>query len=279
MRIANVSGRACVVLDGPDGWSGVDIATTSGGRFGPGPSAVLAQWPAFVQWTRTASFANGVTIDRAALGPVSPNPAQVFAVGLNYRAHIAETGRETPKAPAIFTKFPTCLTGPYADVHAQNTMDWEVELVVVIGTEARNIVASDAWSVVAGVTVGQDYSERTVQNASGGHFSMGKSYPGFGPTGPWLVTLDELANPDDLALSTIVNGVEMQSSRTSMMIYSVPALIEHLSAITPLLPGDIIFTGTPEGVGARRTPPHFLAAGDVVESTIESVGTIRNRIV
>jgi 2-keto-4-pentenoate hydratase/2-oxohepta-3-ene-1,7-dioic acid hydratase in catechol pathway len=158
-------------------------------------------------------------------------------------------------------------------------VDWEVELVAVIGVRAHRVAEDAAWPHVAGLTVGQDLSERVVQWGAGGQFSLGKSFPGFGPMGPWLVTADELADPDDLALECAVNGEVMQKSRTSDMVFGVARLIAELSAILPLLPGDVIFTGTPAGIGATRKPPRFLQPGDVLTSTIEGIGTLRNRCV
>lgn len=277
MKLANVNGRAAIVADG----SAIDIATASGGRFGPEPSDVYGKWAEFRTWasTNTGTGAQTPFADSDLAAP-SPTPAQVFAIGLNYRAHAAEGGRPVPKAPATFTKFPTCLGRPFDPVKNQpGRHDWEAELVVVIGQRAEHVGAADAWSYVAGLTCGQDYSERDTQNASGGHFSLGKSFPNFGPTGPWLVTPDEFADPNDLAISCEVSGEMMQSSRTSNMVFSIAVLIEHISSICPLLPGDIIFTGTPEGVGFARTPPRLLSAGDVVVTTIEGIGTIRQSIV
>jgi 2-keto-4-pentenoate hydratase/2-oxohepta-3-ene-1,7-dioic acid hydratase in catechol pathway len=156
-----------------------------------------------------------------------------------------------------------------------DSVDWEVELVVVIGASAHRVGAGDAWSVVAGLTAGQDLSDRQVQlRPPMPQFSLGKSFPGFGPTGPWLVTTDELDDPDDLALSCSIDGEVMQSSRTSDLIFSVPRLIDALSHITPLLPGDLIFTGTPSGVGVARKPQRFLTAGSVLETRIEGIGTM-----
>ena len=176
------------------------------------------------------------------------------------------------------------LGAPFASVkNVAGEHDYEAELVIVIGREASNLSAADAWSCVAGVTVGQDYSERITQRASGSHFSLGKSFPGFGPTGPWLVTVDELdavAKRDDLAISCDVSGDLRQSSRTSNMVFPVATLIEYLSSIVTLLPGDLIFTGTPEGIGyARKPEPGLLSPGDVVTTTIEGIGTIRQIIV
>jgi 2-keto-4-pentenoate hydratase/2-oxohepta-3-ene-1,7-dioic acid hydratase in catechol pathway len=204
----------------------------------------------------------------------------VFAIGLNYRAHAEESGMDIPTVPATFTKFPASITGPFADVEIPApTTDWEVELVAVIGIEADRVAEADAWSHIAGVTVGQDISERTLQFAAAGQFSLGKSYRGFSPIGPWIVTPNELADPDDLELGCSVDGATMQSSRTSDLIFNVPQLVAELSAVLPLWPGDIIFTGTPAGVGVTRRPARFLQPGEVLESWIEGIGTIRNRMI
>jgi 2-keto-4-pentenoate hydratase/2-oxohepta-3-ene-1,7-dioic acid hydratase in catechol pathway len=185
-----------------------------------------------------------------------------------------------PSVPATFTKFPASLAGPFDDVEiVGGTVDWEVELVAVIGTRADRVDEAGAWSHVAGLTVGQDISDRTLQFAAGSQFSLGKSRRGYGPMGPWLVTVDEVPDPDDLALGCSVDGEKVQDARTSDLIFGVPRLIAELSAVLPLLPGDVIFTGTPSGVGATRQPPRFLAPGQVLESWIEGIGTIRNRCV
>ncbi len=276
MKLANLKGRAALIFDA----TALDVAEASGGTFGPGIASVYENWDAFSSWTSTVDRAEATPFALTDLGPISPHAKQVFAVGLNYRAHAAEGGREVPKAPAVFTKYQSCLGAPFASVSSvPGRHDWEAELVVVIGRQAKHVAAEDAWNHVAGVTCGQDYSERDTQNASGGHFSLGKSFPGFGPTGPWLVTPDELANPDDLAISCEVSGEVMQSSRTSNMVFPVAILVEHLSSIVTLFPGDIIFTGTPEGVGFARKPPRLLVAGDVVVTTIERIGSIQQSIV
>lgn len=183
-----------------------------------------------------------------------------------------------PEVPAVFTKFPACLAGPFDDIEVVgDTTDWEVELVAVIGRRAERVASNDAWGHVAGLTIGQDVSDRTLQFAAAGQFSLGKSRRGYGPMGPWVVTPDELDNPDDLALGCSVDGEKMQDSRTSELIFAVPRLVAELSAVLALLPGDVIFTGTPSGVGIVRQPPRFLRAGQVLESWIEGIGTIRNR--
>jgi 2,4-diketo-3-deoxy-L-fuconate hydrolase len=204
----------------------------------------------------------------------------VFAIGLNYRSHAEESGMEVPGVPATFTKFPASLAGPHDDIElGGGAVDWEVELVVVLGTRADHVDEADAWPHVAGLTVGQDISDRVLQFAAGGQFSLGKSRRGYGPMGPWLVTADEVPDPDDLALGCAVDGETVQDARTSDLIFGVPRLIAELSGVLSLLPGDVIFTGTPAGVGAGRQPPRFLQPGEVVESWIEGIGTIRNRCV
>jgi 2-keto-4-pentenoate hydratase/2-oxohepta-3-ene-1,7-dioic acid hydratase in catechol pathway len=273
MRLANLRSRAVLV----SGDGAVDIERESEGRFGPGLPEIYERWAEFRAWAKGRTPAATSPFDMGDLGPPSPAPRQIFAIGLNYGGHAAESNVAVPEAPPTFTKFVTSLAGPYAPLKLpSDKVDWEVELVVVIGSGGQHIPAEKAWDYVAGVTVGQDFSERAVQ-AMGPmpQFSMGKSYPGFSPTGPWLVTTDEIDDLDNLKIECSVNDVSMQSSRTSEMIFSVPQLIEWLSAITPLLPGDIIFSGTPAGVGGARKPPIYLSKGDIVSSTIEGVGNIK----
>ena len=276
MRVATVEGRAVVLV----GDGVVDVATASAGSLPADPQLL------YEHWDEVRALAERATEPDAALDPHSlqapvPRPRQVFAIGMNYAAHAAEAGVEAPTFPPTFTKFPTCLTGPDATVELPSEfVDWEVELVVVMGRLAYEVAAGSGWAYVAGLTVGQDLSERIVQTRPPApQFSLGKSFPGFGPIGPWVVTPDELDDPDDLALGCSVNGEEVQKSRTSDLIFGVDALIHHLSSITPLLPGDLIFTGTPAGVGGTRTPPRFLAPGDELVSTIEGIGTIHTHLV
>lgn len=276
MRFANLDGRAVIVTDE----GAVDIHKASDGRFGPSPADCYHEWEALLAWAATCDAAAS-PFDHAQLGAPSPHPRQSIGIGLNYAKHAAEGGIPVPEFPTTFTKFPTSIAGPNDAVELPSaSVDWEVELVVVIGRRAHKVGRADAWSHVAGLTIGQDISERKVQmRPPVPQFNLGKSFPGFGPTGPWLVTPDELANPDDLALGCTVNGEQMQDSRTSDLIFSVPVLIEELSGIIPLLPGDVIFTGTPEGVGMARKPPRFLAPGDVIVSTIEGIGSMTTRLV
>jgi 2,4-didehydro-3-deoxy-L-rhamnonate hydrolase len=278
VRVGNLAGRLVIVT----GAGAIDVESASGGRFGPEPQAVYDQWAEFAGWAASVDDATAQPYEPTRLGAPAPAPRQSFGIGLNYRDHVAESGLTLPDQPSVFTKFPSCITGPHSDVVLPpgGHTDWEVELVVVIGTAARHVAAAAAWGHVAGLTVGQDISERISQLAgSPAQFSLGKSFPGFGPTGPWLVTVDEFANPDDLELGCSVNGDQMQKARTSYLIISVPQLIAKLSAVVTLLPGDIIFTGTPAGVGMGRDPQRWLVPGDEVVSYVEGIGELRQRFV
>jgi 2-keto-4-pentenoate hydratase/2-oxohepta-3-ene-1,7-dioic acid hydratase in catechol pathway len=277
MRVARVSGRLAVLIDG----GAVDVESASGGRFPADPDDVMPQWDELRDWAAGYGGGEVVPYTPGDLGAPLLRPAQVFGIGLNYRDHAAESGVGVPAAPAVFTKFRTCLTGPYEAVRLPSAnVDWEVELVVVIGRRAEQVGEEHAWSYVAGVTVGQDLSERSVQLAGPvPQFSLGKSFPGFGPFGPAIVTPDELADPDDLELACFLDDEVLQKGRTRDMVFSVPELVARLSAVCPLLPGDLIFTGTPPGVGMARRPPRFLTAGTTLVSTVENVGELRNLLV
>jgi 2-keto-4-pentenoate hydratase/2-oxohepta-3-ene-1,7-dioic acid hydratase in catechol pathway len=284
MRIATVSQRLCLIT----GTGAIDVHAASGGQFGADPAGVYSHWQEFTDWAGAALAGEAALPDPApfpleSLGSPSPAPRQVFGIGLNYSDHVAESGLPQPvTSPPVFTKFASCITGPQGQITLPpgGHTDWEVELVVIIGRTAAHVPASAAWSYVAGLSVGQDVSERILQMASNPpQFSLGKSYPGFGPVGPWLVTPDEFSNPDDLELGCAINGVQMQKARTRDMIFSVSELIEQLSSVTPLLPGDVIFTGTPSGVGLGRTPQRWLAPGEVLTSYIEGIGEMRHTFV
>ncbi len=274
MRVANLNDRLKLVVDG----GLIDVETASGGRFGSDPQEVFDRWEELLEWGSGAVDGEIEPYDESELGPPVPRPRQVFAIALNYRSHVEEAGRAVPTSPGVFTKFPSCLVGPHASIFLpEETVDWEVELVVVMGKRAQNVSEADAWSYVAGLTVGQDISERVLQ--LGGTFpqlALAKSMPGFGPIGPSVVSVDEFKNPDDLALDCTLNGVVEQSARTSDLVFSVRELVSRISHLVPLLPGDLIFTGTPGGVGAGHVPPFYLKDGDVLVSTIEGIGTLRN---
>lgn len=277
MRLANLSGRLVIVSES----KATDVETASHGIFSSDPQAIYGRWAEFTAWASQADLGSGEVFDPLDLEAPTPSPQQIFAVGLNYHDHASEVGLVASKIPLVFTKFASSITGPHADVpHPGGDVDWEIELVVVIGKEARNVAEADAWDYVAGLTVGQDISERITQHEGATpQFSLGKSFPGFSPMGPWLVTPDEFSDPSDIALETVVNGATKQSGRTSDMVASVAMLIAAMSKILVLLPGDIIFTGTPSGVGLGMKPPQYLSVGDELVSRIEGIGEMRNRIV
>ncbi|WP_328605908.1 fumarylacetoacetate hydrolase family protein [Amycolatopsis sp. NBC_00345] len=280
MKLANVDGRA-VLLTADD--TGIDVETASGGKFGPDLASVYEDWDGFRAWAEQPPAEPDVVFTRAQLGSPSPAPRQIVAIGLNYDAHAAESGFAAPDGlPPTFTKFVSSLTGPDAEVvlPADGNVDWEVELVAVIGRTATRVAESDAWDHVAGVTIGQDLSERVAQLAGPApQFSLGKSFPNFAPVGPWLVTPDELADRDDLALGCAVDGETMQDGRTGQLIFPVARLISALSRTITLYPGDLLFTGTPAGVGMGRTPQRFLRAGEHLVSRIEGIGEMHQTFV
>lgn len=275
-RLINHAGRAALEADGQRH----DLAAVTGDPSLADPMAAIARHAEL--HAAQASLAGRTPegpVDPGALGPCAPSPAKVFAIGLNYRTHAAESNMDLPPAPLTFTKFPSCLSGPTADiVLSGDTVDWEVELVVVIGTGGRHIPRSEAWAHVAGLTLGQDVSDRTVQlTGAPPQFSLGKSFDGFGPIGPAIVSVDTFADPDDVELWCDVAGERMQHASTSDLIFPVPELIEYLSGICTLTPGDLVFTGTPSGVGAARR--RFLREGELVESGSPLIGALANRCV
>jgi 2-keto-4-pentenoate hydratase/2-oxohepta-3-ene-1,7-dioic acid hydratase in catechol pathway len=275
-RLLNVGGRAALQTD--DRWH--DLATLSGDDTLASPMHAVARFSELHRWQAAAAArpADGA-IDAADLRPCVPRPSKVFGIGLNYRAHAAETNAELPPAPLTFTKFPSCLAGPHDDiVLSGTTVDWEVELVVAIGAGGRHIARDQAWAHVAGLTLGQDISDRRVQRlGTPPQFSLGKSFDGYGPIGPALVSLDSFPDPDDIELWCDVAGERMQQSSTADLIFGVPELIAYLSGICTLEPGDLIFTGTPSGVGVARG--RFLAPGELIESGAAVIGRLANRCV
>jgi 2,4-didehydro-3-deoxy-L-rhamnonate hydrolase len=282
MRIANVAGRATLVItSGTGGYAGLDIAKASDGRFPADPQAIFEHWDELHEWGVANAERADLEVAPGDLGAPTPAPRQVFAIGLNYAEHIAESKMGRPPAPAVFTKFQTSITGPSDQVILPSAnVDWEVELVAVIGRRAHEVSEAEAWNHVAGLTVGQDLSERVVQLIGPvPQFSLGKSYPGFAPVGPVLVTPDEVPDRDNLELGCKVGDEVLQLGRTRDLIFDVAELVAALSAVCPLLPGDIIFTGTPSGVGNAREPKRFLEPGQVLVSHIEGIGELRNEMV
>jgi 2-keto-4-pentenoate hydratase/2-oxohepta-3-ene-1,7-dioic acid hydratase in catechol pathway len=211
--------------------------------------------------------------------PPIPNPDKILCAGINYRSHAAETGRDLPKQPSMFIRLANTLTGHDGELIrplVSQSFDFEGELAVVIGRSGRHIPIERALDHVAGYTCFVDGSVRDYQKFS---VTSGKNFPGTGPLGPWIVTPDEIPDPKDLVLVTRLNGQEVQKSSTDLLIYSVPQIISFCSDFTPLVAGDVIATGTPEGVGHRRNPPLWMKPGDVLEVEISGIGTLRNRVV
>jgi len=275
-RLANVGGRGALV----DGDHYYDLEELADGALSPDPMAALTT-PDLL-----AELASGLggrqptgLVTEATLGPPVPRPRNSYGVGLNYRSHAEEASMEIPDVPLVFTKFPSCITGPFDEVRLRSDRcDYEGELVVVVGPGGADIDPADAWDHVVGLTVGQDVSDRHAQfMTQPPQFNLGKSFDTFGPIGPVVVSPDCFDDPDDLALTTHVNGEARQDDRTSNMVFPVADLVAFLSRITTLATGDIIFTGTPDGIGAAQGL--FLADGDVITTTIDGIGTMTNACV
>jgi 2-keto-4-pentenoate hydratase/2-oxohepta-3-ene-1,7-dioic acid hydratase in catechol pathway len=271
VKLANVSGRAALVIGG----GCADVEAVSKGLFSHRIETLYDRWDEFTRWATGVSSADS-PLDPGSLEAPSPRPRQVFAIGLNYVSHADEASSKAPDFPQTFTKFPTCITGPRASVELPSDfVDWEVELVTVIGRRGYQVPEHAAWDCVAGLMIGQDLSERVVQmRPPMPQFSLGKSFAGFGPTGPWLVSADELDDADDLRILCRLNGEQVQSGRTSDLVFPVASLVSYLSSIVALTPGDLIFTGTPAGIGAVRKPPRYLRPGDELTSAIDGIGAI-----
>ena len=273
---ANINGRSALV----QGDAFFDLATIANGAVSPNPmeaiqnSALLHQYAAQLGDYEPS----GIIANADVCAPI-PHPRNSFGVGLNYQLHVEEAASKTPSTPMVFTKFPSCISGPTDDVIMRSDeCDYEGELLVVIGNDGKDIAKEEAWSHILGLSVGQDFSDRGIQyKDQPAQFNLGKSFDTFGPTGPYLVSTDSFTDPSDLGILTTVNGEVRQSDRTSNMIFDIPTLVSYISSITALAVGDIIFSGTPEGVGFRNGS--FLKDGDIVETTIEGIGTMRNRCV
>ena len=220
--------------------------------------------------------------DGTRLGAPVGGVRQFVAIGLNYRKHAEEAGMEIPKEPVVFTKALTSIAGPNDTVELPEGSvagDWEIELGFVIGTLARKVPVAQALQHVAGYCLANDVSERDWQIKRNGQWGKGKSFDGFGPLGPWLVTSDELPNPQTIPLELAVNGVVRQSSNTADMIFPVAEVVSYLSQFMTLLPGDVVITGTPQGVGLGMKPPVFLKRGDVMTLSAGPLGTQRQHVV
>lgn len=279
MRFVNANGRSGLLVDGQV----FDLEAASGGAVSADPMTVItSQWAAALDVHAKGALSGGTPVDDAELGPPVPAPRAVYGVGLNYRSHAEESKMDPPSLPAIFTKFPTSICGPTDRVVLPTgTMmnDWEAELTFVLADGPRRVSQADALDHVLGFTCAQDISERFTQFAAGQQFSMGKSFDTFCPIGPAIVTLDELPDPNRLAIRCSVNGEVKQDAFTDDLIFGVPRLVEFISSVCTLRAGDICLTGTPSGVGVARKPPQFLQPGDVIETEIEGLGTMRNECV
>ena len=234
-----------------------------------------------VGWRGRGSGRRGLAAD-VRIGAAVARPSKLVCIGLNYRDHAKETGKGIPEEPIVFMKATTAIAGAGDDValpEGAEKLDYECELAFVIGRRAKNVGREAALEHVAGFVLHNDYSERAFQNERGGQWTKGKSADGFAPLGPLFVTRDELPNFGAASIWLKVNGELRQNSSTAQMIFDVPTLVSYISRFMTLLPGDVVSTGTPAGVGIGRKPPAFLRAGDVVEYGIDGLGTARHRIV
>lgn len=278
-RFGSVGGRAMLVADSLADY--VDIEKFSGGKLPSDPMACIERWSEVCSLAESLASTEAdelTTLDFNKLDCPVPRPRQIFAVGVNYKAHAAEMNHGLPKVPLVFTKFPSSLNRPHGQIKlVGEKCDFEAELIAVIAKGGRNISVTDAWSHVAGLCAGQDFSDRALQYANTPpQFSLGKSRAGFTPIGPWITDAATLATRSNLEMTCRVSGEVMQHTQTDDMIFEIPDIIAYLSSICELFPGDVIYTGTPSGVGAGRTPPRFLRSGDIVETTIQDLGTLRN---
>ncbi len=273
---ANHAGRAVLI----SGDSFHDLETLSGGNIPADPMSALTHEDLLHELQKqTAGRTPEGTVDASQLGAPSPAPQKVFGIGLNYKTHADESGMEVPDNPVVFAKFSSCIAAPNTNVELRSErVDYEAEIVVIIGKGGKDIAKADAWKHVFGVTAGQDVSDRAVQMASKPpHFDLGKSFDTFGPIGPVVVSPDALPNRDAIGLKCLVNGEERQNDSTANLIFDIPFLIEYLSHITTLKTGDVIFTGTPAGVGMMQKK--LLRDGDVVTTIVDGVGTLTNKCV
>jgi 2-keto-4-pentenoate hydratase/2-oxohepta-3-ene-1,7-dioic acid hydratase in catechol pathway len=276
-----------LTFQGPDGprlglvkGAGVIDASRRGAPFGSLREA-LAAGVLERAGEELGALSADLTLEGLGLFPVVPDPEKIICVGVNYEGHRVETGREKTDHPVLFTRFANSQVGherPLVRPRVSTQFDYEGELAVVIGRRGRHVPRGEALGLVAGYACYNDASVRDWQRHTH-QFTPGKNFVGSGAFGPWLVTPDEVPDPAALTLATRVNGVEVQHASTSELIFDVPALIAYCSTFTELAPGDVIVTGTPSGVGSRRTPPLYLKAGDVVEVEISGVGLLRNRVV
>ena len=277
MHIANVEGRGSLGIDGRI----VDVELATAGEISSDPMELveLSKHPLLAEGQLNGEARE---INESDLGPPVPRPGKIIAIAINYRSHAEEANKAIPTDPHVMVKFSTCITGPQDDVfiHDLEMVDYEVELVLAIGRRGIRIPRASAWDHIAGLTVGNDVSDRNEQfRPPIRQFSMAKSCDRFGPIGPVLVTPDDVPDRDVLEISLTVDGELRQHARTSDFIFPVPTLVEWLSRYVTLEVGDLIFTGTTGAVGDSMDPPTYLQDGQIVEASIEGIGTIRNRFI
>jgi 2-keto-4-pentenoate hydratase/2-oxohepta-3-ene-1,7-dioic acid hydratase in catechol pathway len=278
MKLASYVAEGREVFGAVIGGGVVTLNERLGGRYASLRHALAANALADLRTAVEAGKPDHKLADVKFLPPI-PDPEKILCAGINYRSHAAETGRDLPKQPSMFIRLANTLTGHDGELirpSVSQSFDFEGELALVIGRPGRHIPVEQALDHVAGYTCFVDGSVRDYQKFS---VTSGKNFPGTAPLGPWIVTTDEITDPKRMILVTRLNGQEVQRSSTDLLIYSVPQIIAFCSDFTPLAPGDIIATGTPEGVGHRRTPPLWMKPGDVLEVEISGIGTLRNRVV
>ena len=279
MRIVTIQsdGNSRVALEMQGGFAPLDS------RLAPSMLDLITQWDQISKTIPTSDAKNLINKNDVNLEAPISDPGKIICIGKNYAKHAAEMGSEPPSIPVVFSKFNSAIAAPGSDItlpSISEKVDFEAELVVVIGKQGRFIDRSDAMSHVFGYCCGNDISARDWQKEKpGGQWLLGKTFDGFAPLGPGIVTVDEIDDPNNLDITLRLNGETMQSSNTSHLIFPIDFLISHLSQFVTLQPGDLIFTGTPAGVGAGRTPPIFLRNGDQLEVEIEGIGKLYNRIV
>ena len=275
-KLANVNGKSSLIF----GESYYDINTISQGKISSEPSEVLDSLNDLHELSsKIDNYEATGLIESSLLGAPITNSRNCFAVGLNYKAHAEESGMEIPPFPMVFTKHTSCIVGPFEDIQMRSDIvDYEAELVVVIGKKGKNITIDNAWEHVAGLTVGQDISDRAVQfHATPPQFNLGKSFDTFGQIGLFFVSPDLVTNKNSVQIDCYVNDELRQESSTDDLIFTVPDIISYISEFLTLTPGDLIFTGTPSGVGA--TQGKLLKHGDIVTTSIKEIGTIKNKCV
>lgn len=281
LRLANLKGRAQFIVGDITSPRAIDVATASNNSLSADPMQCFAHWDTLKKLSATLDTNSGTAISIADLSCPVPQPRQMFAVGLNYRKHAAEMGSPLPPLPLVFAKFQSSLNSPTGNIEIlSDTVDYESELVIVVGKGGRHINEDQAWNHVAGLCVGQDVSDRGLQYmGTPPQFSLGKSRVGYSPIGPWVTDMSNNDKRDDLQLGCTVNGEQRQDTQTSDMIFGIAHIVAYMSTIVELFPGDVIYTGSPFGVGHGRKPQVYLKPGDVVETTLEGVGTITNRCI